>query len=302
MSRQPLEKRFCFRWKTMGANTDENAHPFVEKTIMGAHNGIVYNWPELSQAMGKSHKRPIEVDSQVAFRLFSEVQPKPEQIVQVIPMMRGQLALTWYDTRDKGALWVFRHENPITMAVVPSAQSMFWSSEYGHLAACVQAAYGSEWEPVVIAPDTLYRFRWDNGLQKESWAVEMPVYGAKPVAVVSKKKKKGKKNKTKPVTVTALTELIDRQFPVRVPAAILRVNPREYEESLEECNMCHSDVDWDDDNAQWHNEGEGYMMCGPCERWWTSTGSGIYRDLEEAVAVSDTSGQYANDALLHHVR
>ena len=279
------------RWGTMGENTDQNAHPYVERHIVGAHNGIIWNHEELSSAL--DGYKPLRIDSQVAFRLLSSIEPKAKKIVQAIPLMKGSLALTWYDERDGGALWLFRHGNPLTVGVVPSAHSAFWSSEYGDLAVALQSAYGGEWHTIQIKPDTLYRLRWDRGLKTQSWPVKMPAIEPWTPNVVM-----GPAGPISTTPVASLVQYIDSEFPVRVPVGELDKAPRDYETALEDCNMCHGDIDYDDDDATWHNEGEGYMLCGGCERWWTGYGEEAHNgNLEEAIAISDTSGQYVNNEL-----
>lgn len=272
------------RWGTMGENTDRNAHPYVERHVVGAHNGIIWNHEELSESL-EGHK-PLRVDSQVAFRLLSSIEPKAKKIVRAIPMIQGSLALTWHDTRDRGALWLFRHDNPLTVSVVPSARSAFWSSEYGDLAVALQSAYGGAWHTIQIKPDTLYRLRWDRGFKSQSWPVKMPT-----VKIVQGQV--GERPPAAPTSTTPIASLIDRidnEFPIRIPAGELDAP------ELEDCNVCHADIDYDDDDATWHNEGEGYMLCGSCERWWTAYGAQVHDgDLEEAIAVMDTTGIYANN-------
>lgn len=298
------------RWGTMGKNTDRNAHPFSENNVLGAHNGIIWNHNELSSVITGGYK-PLQVDSQISFRLLSEIDSDPKKIVKALPLMKGQLALTWYDQRNEGALWVFRHSNPISMAIVDGGQCAFWSSEYNHLATVLQAVYGSKWSPVAIKEDTLYRFTWDGELKSELWDVDMPsivisrapaLYGqgaakqlttgaTSSTAHMSKKQKKKARKAARQRTVTI------EDFPVRA-------NP--LFDDNEFCDVCKTNIDYMDDDGTFLSVGEGYMICGACHRWWKSTGSDMYNgDLEEAIALMDANGSYhdlANASEYGHMR
>src|SRR2546428_5854225 len=63
---------FHCRWATSGGITSPNSHPFVEKgtstTIMGCHNGIVYNHRDLNS----KYHRGFDVDSQHIFKHLAD--------------------------------------------------------------------------------------------------------------------------------------------------------------------------------------------------------------------------------------
>jgi len=300
------------RWGTMGKNTDRNAHPFSENHVLGAHNGMIWNHSDLTKAVGGEYK-PLQVDSQISFRLLSEIDPDPAKIVKALPLMKGQLALTWYDERESGALWVFRHNNPISMAIVESGKCAFWSSEYNHLATVLQASYGSNWTPVTIKEDTLYRFTWDGELKSESWDVTMPspvvnrtpawrppgpTQGVKQLTTTGTTGSKRARKKARKAQRAAQTIMVE-EFPVQSPL---------FGEDNDLCDVCHSKIDYMDDDGTFLNTGEGYMVCGSCHRWWKKTGSDMYEgDLEAAIALMDANGSYhdrANDtfAEIGHMR
>jgi predicted glutamine amidotransferase/regulator of replication initiation timing len=105
------------------ANQDEAAHPFMEGKVVGAHNGIIYNWMDIARA----HKRHegddrLIVDSQAAFVLLNAFK-KPEKALQKLD---GYFALTWTKGRH---LYMARSSAPLAVAYIPELRTMYWHSE-----------------------------------------------------------------------------------------------------------------------------------------------------------------------------
>lgn len=168
------------RYATHGANTDDNAHPFIEGEVMGAHNGIISNYAMLDgdlrvdQGIEIKDYKYAKVDSQVVFRLLNAM--GPTKYIEALKMLRGNMALTWQDNRHGGGLWMIAHDNPLNAAFVPSLQTLFWSSQSDHLTSVLWAAFGTNWFDIEIAKDTLYLFKQDDITTPKSWKVEMPTY------------------------------------------------------------------------------------------------------------------------------
>lgn len=76
------------RWATHGSNTVENAHPFVQGDIIGAHNGVIVNHTELNTMYG----RDFEVDSQHIFQHINDGMDLSE--------LDGYGAITYIDTKE----------------------------------------------------------------------------------------------------------------------------------------------------------------------------------------------------------
>lgn len=285
------------RLGTMGENVDKNAHPFTENHIIGAHNGMVYNYNELEYLTAEK-RGPVRVDSQVIFRMLSEIPSEGEAIAEMLPMIHGSLALTWVDTREPTVLWAFKHSNPLSIVVVDSARTAFWSSEYRHLATVMQTAYGDTWWSVKVEEDTLYRFYWENdSLMFQEWDVDMPFQSWN--GGDSRKWKKDYKKPSNSTSLMSVADVIDAQFPMNTSVkeldSAIRSGGINWDESLDGCALCHDPIDWENEDAVFHQDGEGHMLCGPCDRWWESYGKEFYRgDLENAIAIKETNGTYKN--------
>ncbi len=140
------------RMTSMGNDvTDENAHPFVEGNVIGAHNGIINNYMELD--------RTVNVDSQAVFRMLDA---HPEAYDYVFPKVSGSAALTWWDARDAEALFLVAHQNPLSVAIVPRINTVFWSSVNDHLESILRAGYGNNVIHMDFKKDTIYRLDADD--------------------------------------------------------------------------------------------------------------------------------------------
>lgn len=150
------------RMTSMGNDvTDENAHPFVEGNVIGAHNGIINNYMQLD--------RTVNVDSQAVFRLLDE---HPDAYDFVFPKVSGSAALTWWDARDPEALFLTAHWNPLSVAIVPRIKTVFWSSVSDHLESILRASYGSGVTHMEVKKDTIYRLDAEDIYQWQEWEVE----------------------------------------------------------------------------------------------------------------------------------
>lgn len=105
------------RKSTMGKNTVENTHPFVEGNIILVHNGTLENTWELEKEVGKT-----EVDSNMIAKLLTKKNPK-----QALEQLVGAFALVWYDTEKAKLFFARNSERPLW--IVESNQFYFIVSE-----------------------------------------------------------------------------------------------------------------------------------------------------------------------------
>lgn len=150
------------RMTSMGNDvTDENAHPFVEGQVIGAHNGIINNYMQLD--------RSVNVDSQAVFRMLDS---HPDAYDYVFPRVSGSAALTWWDARDPEAVFIVAHMNPLSAAIVPRINTVFWSSVSDHLESIMRASYGTNVVFMDVKKDTVYRLDAEDIYQWQEWEVD----------------------------------------------------------------------------------------------------------------------------------
>jgi hypothetical protein len=98
--------------------------------------------------------KTVNVDSQAVFRMLDK---HPDAHDYVFDRVSGSCALTWHDGRDPTALYLVAHMNPLSAAIVPRINTVYWSSESDHLETVMRVAYGSSVNFMDIKKDTVYR-------------------------------------------------------------------------------------------------------------------------------------------------
>jgi predicted glutamine amidotransferase len=106
------------RYATTGTVNVRNAHPFRYKQIVGAHNGVIYNWDII-----KGHKDSMEVDSEVIFSRLSKKQYKT-----ALEGLEGYFALSWVDENPHDLYLARDEDGPIQVAYWRKARVLFWAS------------------------------------------------------------------------------------------------------------------------------------------------------------------------------
>jgi len=120
------------RFATTGAKTKENAHPFVMGSVIGAHNGIIYNHKEIANKIGKN----VQVDSEVIFGLLN----KKKKYQEVFDLLEGDYALSWIDNDYKVLNLMHEDGRPLHIAYWKKARCLFWASTAEILKAALQEA------------------------------------------------------------------------------------------------------------------------------------------------------------------
>ena len=127
------------RLACVGAVTDDNAHPFLKGSIVGAHNGVVSNHLEINNK--------VEVDSEVIFQLLNDNKNKFEETFK---RLSGSFALTWSNLEQPNEVFLVTHNNPLAVVCVPEIKTYFWASEKIALRSIMTALFSSAkevWEP-----------------------------------------------------------------------------------------------------------------------------------------------------------
>lgn len=105
------------RKRSVGANTIKEAHPFeigvvendkkeMSSSLIGAHNGTLYNWEELLKEF-KIGKEGIVSDSHALFTILESIKKDKEAIKYLLESYKGAAALTWYDPSEPNTLYLY---------------------------------------------------------------------------------------------------------------------------------------------------------------------------------------------------
>src|SRR5215210_5560160 len=82
-----------------------NNHPIRHGSVVGIHNGIIFNDDELMEQHGFQRAEPeMTVDSEAIFALAESQESDPKALEQ----LRGSMATAWLDERRPGTLFLAR--------------------------------------------------------------------------------------------------------------------------------------------------------------------------------------------------
>jgi len=133
------------RLATTGDISVENAHPFVVKNLVGAHNGVISNHEWLNTRYG----RKCDVDSEHIFQHLADGLDLDD--------IDGYGAIEWVDRASPDRLLLCRLTSWADLAVAAlSGGGVIWSSDELHLKAALLAADISRYRmPVVVSEKVL---------------------------------------------------------------------------------------------------------------------------------------------------
>jgi len=114
------------RKATMGAITEENAHPHRVKSIVGVHNGTL-DWSSMSGFV--AYKQQSD-----SLCLFSEIAEKG--VEHAYEKTRGAMALVWWDMSNQTLYMLRNSDRPLWVYYDPKQDVMAWSSEKWMLEIC----------------------------------------------------------------------------------------------------------------------------------------------------------------------
>jgi hypothetical protein len=118
--------KFCVvhnRASTIGADTEENTHPFVEPNVIGVHNGTIHGWRSLT-------KTDANMDSHAVYVMLNETDPDPEAVGKALgkaSVEYGAYSLVWYDHRIGRLRFARNDDRPMTM--VRTSTAIWFGSE-----------------------------------------------------------------------------------------------------------------------------------------------------------------------------
>lgn len=119
------------RLATKGAITNnDNNHPIVADTVIGVHNGMIYNDEELF--FDEKLKRKAEVDSEVIFRLVDKVERRlslKKLQEEVAEKLSGMFTFAFVRKNHTNLMYIVRNDNPITMVYIEPLNLIAFASE-----------------------------------------------------------------------------------------------------------------------------------------------------------------------------
>lgn len=109
------------RWATHGSVTESNAHPHADCTgkIILAHNGIIENYRELKEKLGKNHLYKSETDSEVLAHLIESyyIGDLRKAVLEALARVRGTYGLVVMHADHPGQLVVARMGSPLVVGI-----------------------------------------------------------------------------------------------------------------------------------------------------------------------------------------
>ena len=107
------------RLATHGVINIRNTHPFTIGEVVGAHNGVIYNYNKIANSMGKD----VQVDSEVIFASLNR-----NKMEDAFTDIDGDFAVTWVKDSNK-VIHLAREDNrPMCVAYWKRAKILFWAS------------------------------------------------------------------------------------------------------------------------------------------------------------------------------
>jgi predicted glutamine amidotransferase len=153
------------RFATKGSITNNNNnHPIITETVIGVHNGMIYNDDELFAT--KKLQRIGQVDSEILFRLADHYAPTgnmtKENMKSIAEEVSGVFAVAMVQKSNPSVLQYFRSDNPTTFAYIPKLNILVFASQKKFITEAIdtanlQVAYLYK-ESLMIEQDSLVFF------------------------------------------------------------------------------------------------------------------------------------------------
>ncbi|MBX3301874.1 MAG: glutamine--fructose-6-phosphate transaminase (isomerizing) [Nitrospira sp.] len=108
------------RWATHGKPSEQNAHPHRSKGCVLVHNGIIENYQQLKQQLGKDgYKFESETDTEVVAHLIDKYLQRGSPLAEAVRLatkdVRGSYALAVISEREPGTLIAARSGCPLVV-------------------------------------------------------------------------------------------------------------------------------------------------------------------------------------------
>ena len=137
------------RFATHGTITIQNAHPFTKGSVIGAHNGVIYNHKDIASKIGKN----VQVDSEVIFGLLN----KKDKYQDVFDLLEGDYALSWVNEDYQTINLMHEDGRPLHIAYWKKARCLFWASTADIMEEALKSA-GLVIDVYSLPIDTVYEY------------------------------------------------------------------------------------------------------------------------------------------------
>ena len=150
------------RYATQGTpQVSYNNHPIRVGSIIGTHNGSIWNDNELSDKF--NFIRNGQVDSEILFHLIESCNLN-DFIDNKLPNVNGLISSIWSDIDEPNIIYVLKGNKPLSMVYSSQFDSFFYASLDEHLKD-IKGAY-----PIELNENTLYKIDTD-GLSMEEYKI-----------------------------------------------------------------------------------------------------------------------------------
>ena len=140
------------RLATHGVVNNRNAHPFEKGNVVGAHNGIIYNYNKLAKKYNKS----IEVDSEIIFESLNLNSKK-----KALEELEGDFAISWIRDSNRIVHLARESSRPLSVAYWKKAKTLIWASTDDILKKALKRA-GLSLKQVSLRSEVIYSFNTDK--------------------------------------------------------------------------------------------------------------------------------------------
>ena len=162
------------RLATHGSVTKRNAHPFEIGEVIGAHNGVIYNYNKLAEKYNKS----IEVDSEIIFASLNL-----HSMEKALEELEGDYAVSWIKESNKILHLARESSRPLCVAYWKKARVLLWASTEDIMNRSLKRA-GLSLKYVNLKSEVIYTFDTDkfdnksNPTRDKFEAKDKPIYSS----------------------------------------------------------------------------------------------------------------------------
>lgn len=188
------------RWATVGAVNEENAHPFQQHHITGAHNGTLDAYCDYR--LEKMDR--FETDSEGLFYNIAA-----QGLKDAMSKTSGAWCLAWWDSNQKSFNLLRNNERPLFYTTSESGKTLYYASENWMLDVALARVGIKRGDIVELPVDTHHKFDFSDNynVNIETETVKGWTYSARNFTVVGGGRNAYVNTSTVELTDSSLTDL-----------------------------------------------------------------------------------------------